>query len=255
MRRTCICCMALLFAAGLFALPSGSVVWAADSPNTSLAEAANNTGKSVDLVNLEFKDIDVRSAIQALFRGSGRSHAIDQDVSGFVSSVSFTDVPFDAALRSLTKSAGLTYRQNGDVYQISKRVDVPTPTVVEIPTPIPEVEQPKTTEIIIEKIPLNHSSPSEILAYLDGSADSNRLYGGGNGNPGYGGYGSPGGYGGYGNPGYGGYGSPGYGGYGSPGGYGNYGGSGINPSGIMGGYGVPSSIPSAGYGGVNVRRW
>lgn len=248
MRRTCICCMALLFAAGLFALPLGSVVGAADSPNISLAEAANNTGKSVDLVNLEFKDIDVRSAIQALFRGSGRNHAIDQDVSGFVASVSFTDVPFDAALRSLAKSAALTYKQSGGVYQINKRVDVPAPVVVEIPSPTLEVEQPKTTEIIIEKISLNHSSPSEILAYLNGSADSNRLYGGGNGNPGYGGYGSNGGYGGYGSNG-------GYGNYGSSGGYGSYGGSGINPSGIMGGYGVPSSIPSVGYGGVNVRRW
>jgi hypothetical protein len=242
--------MTLLFVAGLLALALGSVVWAANSPNGSLAGAANNTGKSVDVVNLELKDIDVRSAIQALFRSSGRNYAVDQDVSGFVTSVSFWDVPFDAALRSLTKSAGLAFKKSDGIYQISKIIEVPDPGVLDIPMPTPEVEQPKSAEIIIEKIPLNHSSPSEILAYLDGSADTSRLYGGGNngyggysspgGYGGYGGYGSPGSYGGYGNPS--GYGSPGgYGAYGSPG---SYGGSGINSGGIMGGYGVPSRIPS-----------
>lgn len=206
-------CSAVLAAALI--LPIGVGVLAAE------AEQSN--------VNLDLKDTDVKSAIEALFRGTGKNYSIDSNVSGVVSALSIKDVPFDTALRSLTKSAGLVYRQDGGVYLISAKPNAAD--VAAAPMPIADIPAVDATtdepEIKIEKIPLNNLSASEILSMLNG-ADSNRTYGGyGMGSWGMNNYGTSGrygsGYGSYGS-GYGSYGS-GYGSYGS--GYGSYG-SGYN---------------------------
>jgi hypothetical protein len=218
------------------------------------AEAAQPSAN----VNLELKDTDVKSAIEALFRGTGKNYAIDANVTGTITAMSIKDVSFDAALRSLTKSAGLVFRQDGGVYIISMRPDTgQTPgvpgggvTVSEAP---PIVEETTATEIRIEKVPLSNVSASEILAILQGGNNSG--YGGGYGS-GYGmmsggmGMGMGGGMGmnsGYG----GGYGmNSGYGGgYGMNSGYGN--------RGYGGGYGMNSGYGSVGgvYGGGGYRSW
>lgn len=209
-------------------------------------------------VNLELKDTDVKSAIEVLFRNTGKNYSIDSSVQGTISALSIQDVPFDSALRSLTKSAGLIYRVDGGVYIISAK---PVSTVVmpDIATPVPDSGVDFVTtepEVRVEKISLNNVSATEILSILAGT--ENRSYGG----MGYGmgngmGYGSPygmrGGMGygmgngmgngmGYGNMGYG----SGYGRYGS--GYGSQNGYGMGTgygSGMT--YGVGSRY--GGYGG------
>jgi len=216
-------------------------------------------------INLDLKDVDIRSAIEVLFKGTGKNYAIDPNVSGIIPSVSFKDVPFETALRNLTKSSGLVYRIDNDsnIYIVSKKIDpVPNPSGGNLPPvtqPVDYVDGTTESEILIEKIPLNFTSASEILAML--GQDSGRDYGGYNqmyGMSGFGGYNSGyggnnsfgGGYGGYGG-GFGGFGgfngSSGFGGYPSSniygGGYNSYGGSNI-----YGGYG--------GYGGSSgYRRW
>ena len=186
-------------------------------------------------VNLDLKDTDVKSAIEALFRGTGKNYSIDSNVSGTISALSIKDVPFETALKSLTKSAGLVYRQDGGVYLVSVRPDT---SALVAASPAPDIPYIDATtdepEIKIEKIPLNNVSATEILSILN-SSDTNRNYGGygmggwgNNYNMGgrYGGYGSNSGYGNYG-----GYSNRSYGGLGSNyGGYNNrsYGGYGSN---------------------------
>jgi len=229
----------LMFLSVLMVLTSGMAVLAA-------------TGVA-DTITLELKDVEVRSAVEALFRNSGKNFSIDQNVQGNVSSLSFKDVPFETALKNLTKSTGLVYRVDAGVYIISKRPDIPatmTSAYGGMSVPVAEYVDPTTpaSELTIEKIPLNYTSASEILAVMSGSGrdfasmygqmglggryQGNGQYGGGYGQYGGGGY-SPygGGYGG-GNSNYGGYGggySP-YGGgnsnYGGRSNYGNYGGYG-----------------------------
>lgn len=223
------------------------------------AEAAQSN------VNLDLKDTDVKSAIEALFRGTGKNYSIDSNVQGTISALSIKDVPFDAALKSLTKSSGLVFRQDAGVYIISVRPDTSQLTsgggaaapATELASVDPTTAEP---ELKIEKIPLSNTSATEILAILGGNNNNNtRSYGG------YGmgsGMGMQGGYGGYGggmNSGYGGYGggmNSGYGGYGggTNSGYGGYGGYGSNRSngsgyGGYGGYGGYSSGYGGGYGG------
>ena len=45
--------------------------------------AADNHGN----VSLDLKDVDVRAAIESLFRGTGMNFTIDQDVQGTIPSV------------------------------------------------------------------------------------------------------------------------------------------------------------------------
>lgn len=145
------------------------------------AEAAQPSAK----VNLELKDTDVRSAIEALFRGTGQNYAIDANVTGMISALSIKDVSFDAALRSLTKSSGLVFRQDGGVYIISMRPDTGQMPGVSgggagmAVAETPVIEETTATEVRIEKIPLSNVSASEILAILQGGKNSG--YGGGYG--------------------------------------------------------------------------
>jgi len=222
------------------------------------AAAQVNGASQDDTVNLDLKDVDVRAAIEALFRGTGKNYAIDPNVSGTIPSVQFRNVPFETALKNLTRSAGLVYRIDNasNIYIITKKPDVSTATS-SVTSQLPSVSSSTSTyvdtttterEVKIEKIPLNYASASEILDMLGGG--TGRTYGYG-GYPGYGygyGYGSYG-YGGY--PSYG-YGSYGYGGYG----YGSY------PSYGYGNYygGYYGGVRNYGYGnyggyGTGYRIW
>mgnify|MGYP005837156779 FL=1 len=218
-------------------------------------------------VSLDLKDVDVKAAIDALFRGTGRNFSLAQGIEGTIPSLSFKDVPFSQALKNLMKSAGLVYRVENGIYTITKKPETtttydPNAAGLAAATDATAVETTTTSEAVIEKITLNNSSPREMLDLMKGGGQGGQGgYGGGYGGygGGYGGYG--GGYGGYGG-GYGGYGG-GYGGYG--GGYGGYGGS--SYGGYGGGYGSYGGSRSYGgsyggygsyggsYGGGGYRRW
>lgn len=133
-------------------------------------------------VTIELKDVDVRSAIEALFRGRGKNFAVDNNVSGTIPALSFRDVPFDTALKQLTRSAGLAYRMDSDsgIYIISKRPETPANTGAPVtPPPVAEYLEPTTErETKIEKIPLNYTSATEMLTLLGqgGGRDYSGLY-------------------------------------------------------------------------------
>ena len=229
MRRGLLVWLILMLAAGSV---SAQMAGVRASPMGYGQPAAAGTARSTNgqpAVNLDLKDVDVRAAIETLFRNTGKNFSIDGNVTGTVPAVSFKDVPFDTALRNLTKTVGLVYRVDGsggaDVYIVSKKPEQ-SPTLTPppfVPPPVDYVDQPTQKEVLIEKIPLFHTSASEMLAML---GSGGREYGG------LGGYGM----GGYGMAGY------GTGGYGM----GNYGTSPYGASGYGNGY---NSYP--GSGGVN----
>lgn len=232
----------------LYVVATCAIVLCIAAPLTAQATKPN------DSVNIELKDTEVRSAIEVLFRNTGRNFSVDQNVQGTIAALSIKDVPFDTALKSLSKSAGLVYRVDGGVYIISKKPDA-VPESISAAQPLVDttpIEDTTVSEIRIEKIPLNNVSASEILSILNGE---NRQYGGyglGNGY-GYGNYGNNRYGGGYGN-GYGNYGTNyqgGYNGYGrNNGSYGNYGNYGSRGYG-----GYPSGLPGGMGGGYGYRGW
>lgn len=204
-----------------------------------------------DTLSLDLKDVSIQTAIESIFRNTGKNYTIDPNITGTMPSVSLNNVPFDQALKSITKSAGLVYRVESNIYVITKRPDV-TPISDTLQTKSYDdtpVVEPATEETIIEKVPLNYTGATEIIQLMQGNTSTTNNgpfgsgYTGGYGSFG-GGFGSSGGYGGgFG----GGYGSSGFGGgYGSSGGYGSGFGGGYGNYGSYGGY---SGGYSGGYGG------
>jgi len=84
----------------------------------AFAAAAEQPSKE-SLVSLDLKDTDVRQAIDALFRGRNLNYSISQDVEGTIPSLAISNVPFETALNSLLKTAGLTSRSENSVIMIA----------------------------------------------------------------------------------------------------------------------------------------
>ncbi len=203
-------------------------------------------------VTLDLKDVEVKSAIDALFRGRpGMNFSVSQDVSGIIPSLSISNVSFDSALKSLLKTAGLVYRIENGVYMISKKPDAatyapaadPGAAAAAVPGMVAVIDDTTTVESTIDRIPLTNMSATQMLGIMSGN--NNSQYGGGYGGMMMGGMGyngsMMGGMSSYGS----GYGS-GYGNYG-----GNYGGGMNRGYSGNGGYGG-SSYRGGGGGGVPV---
>lgn len=228
-------CVAILVVALILSGLACAVAFAAVDENTP--------------VTLDLKDVEVKAAIDALFRGRpGKNFSISQDVSGIIPSLSISNVPFDAALKSLLKTAGLVYRIENNVYMISKKPDAnpyaaaTDPSAAAVTGAEAAIDDTTTVESVIDKVPLSNMGASQMLSIMSGNSNSSQYGGGGGYGMGMGGMGGGygGGMGGYGGGGYGG-GSYGGGGYGGGGyGGGSYGG---------GGYGGRSSYGGGGYGG------
>jgi len=239
----------VLSAVVLVAMCAGFVCAQANAP-AAPAAGASTDDKSI---TIELKDVDIRSAIDALFKGTGKNYTVAEEVQGVVGSVSFRDVPFDTALRNLLSSTNLVYRVVDGIYQITRRSQVrsggaaagalTTPGLGAIATtPGATTETTTTKDTILDKVSLVYSSASEIYGLMSGNYNQGGMMGGMSG--GFGGM--SGGYGGM----SGGFGSNrSYGGssYGSS--YGS-GGFGSNRS-----YGGSSSYGSGSFGGSSNRNY
>ncbi len=198
-------------------------------------------------VTLELTNTPVRAAIQALFRFVPFNYTIGTNVDGMIS-VSLKDVPFEVALRSITRinEPKLVFRRaEGNVYEIDVKPDV-DPTLTAQQQPTVEEEAPVQARKTPQKIQLNFGRVDLIGQLFPGRVTIVRdeEESGGYGGGGYGGFG--GGYGSFGGSSFGGLGS--YGGYGGYGGRSSYGGFG----GSYGGYGGRSfggGYSGIGYGG------
>lgn len=188
-------------------------------------------GDDTSPITIEFKDVDVQTALNALFMGRGMSYVVAPDVQGTLSMLSFKGVPFNQALKQILKSAGLVMRVQDGVYNISKKPDVTAydaSAAASTASTDVAVDTTTTAESIIDKIPLSNMGASEILSIMSGNSNSNSSYGGFGGMMGGMG-GSMGGYGGS----MGGFGGGNYGG--SSYGGGSYGGSSYGGSSYGGG--------------------
>ena len=79
------------------------------------------TSDPEDRVTIEFRDMDIREALENLFRGRGLSFSLAADVSGKIPYLTFRDVPFREAFKSLLMTAGLVMRRDAHVYMIARK--------------------------------------------------------------------------------------------------------------------------------------
>jgi type II secretory pathway component GspD/PulD (secretin) len=173
-------------------------------------------------ISIDLKDVDVRTAIEALFSGTGINYAVDSQVSGVtIASFSVKDTPFEVALKTLVKTAGLVYRVDNGIYIISKKVETTDMNRPVDTTPVdaPQVDTTTTAESIIDKIPLSNTGATELLNMMNGNTNSSSGYGSSGGMGGMSGMSGMSGFGGsssgFGNSGSSGFGSSGSSGFGS----------------------------------------
>jgi len=145
-----------------------------------------STCYAADTVTLELKDVDVTTAIESLFKGSGKNYVIEQGVYGRIPTLSIKDVEFDQALRLITRSNGLTFRIDQGTYMIS-----PKPAVTNMGTGMmgsmtPGAMTPgagmmnqqtaattTTKPSVLEKFQLMYSSAYDIEEIIYGSSSNN----------------------------------------------------------------------------------
>ncbi|HEY3298693.1 MAG TPA: SpoIID/LytB domain-containing protein [Armatimonadota bacterium] len=69
-------------------------------------------------VTADFRNSDIRSAVQLIFQDRGLAYSLDPGVNGRIT-LQLVDEPFDAALSKLCSAAGLTFSMNGATYMIT----------------------------------------------------------------------------------------------------------------------------------------
>ncbi len=180
--------------------------------------------------SLELDQADIRDALKILFRSVQVNYTIASDVQGTVT-VSLKNVPFETALRNVLSQADATYRVEGGIYVIIKKV-------VENPTSSNEGTTVATKpENLPRRIKIRHADPQLIMVLLNGAQSTflqpemSTIVSGGSGGAGGGSGGFGGGLGG------GGFGGGGLGGGSGGGGFGGggFGGGGFGGGGRGGG--------------------
>lgn len=114
--------------------------------------------------SLELNQADVREAVRALFKNVSISYLVAPEVQGTVT-VSLKNVSFETALQNLLRQVDATYRVEGGVYEIVRRVETVAPTSG--PESTPTV---RTT--IIRRIRIRSADPAFIAAMLGAKAGS-----------------------------------------------------------------------------------
>ncbi len=204
-------------------------------------------------ITVDFKDTDVKDAVQALCAYTGANFTIDPEVQGRVTA-GLTGVPFDTALRQILDPLGATFKKDAGVYKIVKKKKPPTSRSLQVaprpqatvrPTPTPPSQstggvaaqgkgEEQEAEEVYKVVKLRNLDPA-VLGFEVISGSILDMGGGG--------YGGSGGYGGYGGYGGGGFGGGGFGGGSSFGG--GFGGGGFGGGRSFGG----GSSFGGGFGG------
>ena len=215
-------------------------------PSLSMAQNTDYLNKIVP--SLDYQQADVREALRALFRSApGSSYTIATDVQGVIT-VSLKGVTFEAALQNITRQVDATYRIEGGVVNIIRRivetggnVDTGTPTIENKPT------------LVLRRLKIHAADPQFIALMIGANKGSQNFKlapemstiqnaagaGGGTGGGGGGFGGGAGGSGGFGGSsgGFGGSSGGSSGGFGGGGGGGGRGGGGFGGGGFGGGFG------------------
>jgi hypothetical protein len=127
-------------------------------------------------VSLHLQDTPLRSALQALFAGTGLQHAVSPEVPNYPITLDVRDVPFASTLRTLVRLApGVTFRKEGEIYIVGMRpptVTEPTASYPEPPAPV-DVAASGGEEWV--KIPLNYLHPAVAAYVLNGRLVPNEV--------------------------------------------------------------------------------
>src|SRR3569623_1561177 len=130
---------------------------------------APNTDKKV---TLNLKDVPLRSAIDALFQGTGLQYSVDPNVLNVPVTLNIRDIGLQAALRLLVRQAataqpGLTFSKDGDIFVVKIRTEHPLPPPTTEDTPPEYTDQ--ASEFTWEKIPIQFNNAAVFTLAFGGT--------------------------------------------------------------------------------------
>lgn len=118
--------------------------------------------------HLDLRNIDVRNAIDIIFKDTDASYTVDGGVQGKIT-VKAEQKPFETVLRNILNQIGASYRIQQGIYEIvmRKRLSVSRFQPDDPVMPIPGVDG-----VGIYRIPIRHADPALVVKLLsEGSFD------------------------------------------------------------------------------------
>lgn len=126
------------------------------------------------LISLDLNKTLVKTAIEALFTGTGLNYAIDPALDNppydsMMVSLSIRDVPFDQAIKTLVKALNVTYRKDGGVYIFSVKTPAAN-TAESMPGVTPEDSgKPDMVTMVLLPMPIKNAVAKLSVSPKDGT--------------------------------------------------------------------------------------
>ena len=156
----------------------GSVI-AGVSPAAARAAGAVTVGGSTRYVGkpvtFNFQDVPVRTVLQLIAEESNLNIVVADTVSGSVT-LRLINVPWDQALEILLRAKGLDQRRDGNVVWVAPQSEL---SAYELAQNTARINLENSGELVVEYIPINYGSATELVTILTSGGQGGGGGGGG----------------------------------------------------------------------------
>ena len=128
-------------------------------------------------VTFNFQDVPVRTVLQLIAEESNLNIVVADTVSGSVT-LRLINVPWDQALEILLRAKGLDQRRDGNVVWVAPQAEL---SAYELAQNTARINLENSGEIVVEYIPINYGSATELVTILTSGGQGGGGAGGGAG--------------------------------------------------------------------------
>ena len=132
-------------------------------------------------VTFNFQDVPVRTVLQLIAEESNLNIVVADTVSGSVT-LRLINVPWDQALEILLRAKGLDQRRDGNVVWVAPQAEL---SAYELAQNTARINLENSGEIVVEYIPVNYGSATELVSILTSGGGGGGGAGGAGGNRGF----------------------------------------------------------------------
>ena len=128
-------------------------------------------------VTFNFQDVPVRTVLQLIAEESNLNIVVADTVSGSVT-LRLINVPWDQALEILLRAKGLDQRRDGNVVWVAPQAEL---SAYELAQNTARINLENSGELVVEYIPINYGSATELVTILTSGGQGGGGAGGGGG--------------------------------------------------------------------------
>jgi len=128
-------------------------------------------------VTFNFQDVPVRTVLQLIAEESGLNIVVADTVGGSVT-LRLINVPWDQALEIVLRAKGLDQRRDGNVVWVAPQAEL---SAYELAQANARIALENSGEVVVEYIPINYGSATDLVQIIQGNNQSGGGSGGGGG--------------------------------------------------------------------------